>query len=106
MRGRGGRHETGIPADSGSLRAAHSAAEEGLLGLLKVCKKMSWRAQQAWCWGLGPGPKAGPMRQMVWMRTWREGQTQSSGRRQTDRHAGILQSRAAAVPDPSAADQG
>lgn len=33
------------------------AVNEGLPGLLKVCKKMSWQAQQAWCYGRAQGPR-------------------------------------------------
>lgn len=106
VRGHGGRHEAGVPAHSGSLRATHSAAKEGLLGLLKVCKKMSWRAQQARCWGLGPGPKAqGWADETDGVDADMERGPDTELREKTDRHAETLQSREAAFPDPSAADQ-
>lgn len=103
--GHGGRHEAGGPwLIQAACGLTTVLQREGLLRLLKVCKKMSWRAQQAWCWGLGPGPKAGPMRQ--------DGADADMGRgpdtelrEKTDRHAETLQSREAAFFDPSAADQ-
>lgn len=49
----------GVPARCSSLWAVPGAAKEGLLGLLKVCKKMSRGPSKRGAGGWAQGPRLG-----------------------------------------------
>lgn len=104
VRGRGGRHEAGIPAHSGSLRGCPHCCEGGAPGFAQSLQKDELAGPASAV--LGAGPRAqGWAGETDGVDADMERGPDTELREKTDRHAETRQSREAAFSDPSAADQ-